>query len=503
MKLATQNKQCMINFRQLTMFNKIKITEILIMKLNSTNRFCLALVMFLGFSLSVQAGLPEFTTIVENSKNSVVNISTTTKAPKTVQKQSVPMPNFPEGSPLGELFDKFLNQGEGAVPRPDAQSLGSGFIISDDGFILTNHHVVAGADEVIVRLANRDEYVARIVGSDEASDVAVLKVEATNLEVLKFGSSDDLKVGEWVLAIGSPFGFDHSVTAGIVSAKGRSLPSDNYVPFIQTDVAINPGNSGGPLFNLDGEVIGINSQIYSRTGGFMGLSFAIPIELALNVANQIKETGQVSRGWLGVLIQEVTGELAESFGMSNPHGALVAKVLDSSPAANAGLQVGDVIVGFNGEKVIRSSNLPPLVGRSSVGENAQVTIIRNKKEQQIKVMIDELPTMNTQAAYSPKVEDKSHESVALGMSVEALSKDVKSQFKIPAGVRVIDIDESGAAQDAGIQNGDVITMIDNKAISSLKDFEKITKDLAKGKSVALLVQRASGPVFLAIRPEDS
>lgn len=235
----------------------------------------------------------------------------------------------------------------------------------------------------------------------------------------------------------------------------------------------------------------------------MGLSFAIPIELALNVANQIKETGQVSRGWLGVLIQEVTGELAESFGMSNPHGALVAKVLDSSPAANAGLQVGDVIVGFNGNKVIRSSNLPPLVGRSSVGENAQVTIIRNKKVQQIKVMIDELPTMNTQAAYSPKVEDKSHESVVLGMSVEALSKDVKSQFKIPAGVRVIDIDESGAAQDAGIQNGDVITMIDNKAISSLKDFEKITKDLAKGKSVALLVQRVSGPVFLAIRPEDS
>jgi len=476
---------------------------ILIMKLNSINRFCLTLVIFLGLSFSVQAGLPDFTEIVENSKNSVVNISTTTKAPQANSKRSAPMPNFPEGSPLGELFEKFLQPGQGSPPRRDAQSLGSGFIISDDGFILTNHHVVAGADEVIVRLANRDEYVAKIVGSDEASDVAVLKVDATNLEVLKFGDSDDLKVGEWVLAIGSPFGFDHSVTAGIVSAKGRSLPSDNYVPFIQTDVAINPGNSGGPLFNLSGEVIGINSQIYSRTGGFMGLSFAIPIELALNVANQIKETGQVSRGWLGVLIQEVTGELAESFGMSNPHGALVAKVLDSSPAEKAGLQVGDVIVGFNGKKVMRSSNLPPLVGRSTVGENAQVTILRNKKEQEIKVMIDELPTMATQAAYSPKVEDKPQESMALGMSVEALSKDEKSQLKLLAGVRVIDIKQSGAAQDAGIRNGDVITMIDNKAVSSLSDFDAVTKDLAMGKSVALLVQRPSGPVFLAIRPEDS
>ena len=473
------------------------------MKLNSIYPRLLAFGLMLGLSFSIQAALPEFTKIVENSTNSVVNISTTTKAPKTNSKQPSPMPNFPEGSQLGELFEKFFKHGEGGAPRRDAQSLGSGFIISDDGFILTNHHVVAGADEVIVRLANRDEYVARIIGSDEASDVAVLKVDATNLEVLKFGDSDELKVGEWVLAIGSPFGFDHSVTAGIVSAKGRSLPSDNYVPFIQTDVAINPGNSGGPLFNLEGEVIGINSQIYSRTGGFMGLSFAIPIELALNVANQIKETGRVSRGWLGVLIQEVTGELAESFGMSNPYGALVAKVLDYSPAAKAGLQAGDVIVAFNDKKVIRSSNLPPLVGRSTVGENARVTIIRDKKERQIKVMIDELPTVETQATYSPKIEEKPQKSSALGMSVEALSASAKKQLKIPAGVRVIDIGQSGAAQDAGIQTGDVITMIDNKAVSSLSDFDGITDDLKTGKSVALLVQRASGPVFLAIRPEDS
>ena len=250
------------------------------------------------------------------------------------------------------------------VQRPGNNNSFSGFIISKDGYILTNHHVIEGADEVVVRLANREEYVATIVGSDKASDIAVLKVDGKNLPVLKFGDSDSLKVGEWVLAIGSPFGFDHSVTAGIVSAIGRSLPSDNYVPFIQTDVAINPGNSGGPLFNLDGEVIGINSQIYSRTGGFMGLSFAIPIEMAVDVASQIKDKGSVSRGWLGVLIQEVTRELAESFGMDNPQGALVAKDLQSSPAEEAGLQVGDVIVEFNGKKVMRSSSLPPAVFRS-------------------------------------------------------------------------------------------------------------------------------------------
>ena len=302
------------------------------------------IILIVGLPFAAQAALPDFTVIVENAKNSVVNISTKTKAKKSSSNESLTIPNLPEGSPFGELFEKFFKPDEFGGQRRDAQSLGSGFIISADGYILTNHHVIAGADEVIVRMANRNEYVARIIGSDEASDVAVLKVDAEDLPVLEFGDSDEVKVGEWVLAIGSPFGFDHSVTAGIVSAKGRSLPSDNYVPFIQTDVAINPGNSGGPLFNLKGKVIGINSQIYSRTGGFMGLSFAIPIEMAVDVASQIRESGQVSRGWLGVLIQEVTRELAESFGMDSPHGALVAKVLPDSPAESADLQVGDVIV---------------------------------------------------------------------------------------------------------------------------------------------------------------
>ncbi|MCP4980978.1 MAG: DegQ family serine endoprotease [Gammaproteobacteria bacterium] len=471
------------------------------MKLISRHIYQTIIVILLGMPLVVQAALPDFTVIVDQAKDSVVNISTKTRAKSSEQKE-YNIPELPEGSPFGELFEKFFDRDDLERRRRDAQSLGSGFIISDDGYILTNHHVISGADEVIVRMSNRKEYVARIVGSDEASDVAVLKVDADDLPVLKFGDSDEIKVGEWVLAIGSPFGFDHSVTAGIVSAKGRSLPSDNYVPFIQTDVAINPGNSGGPLFNLDGEVIGINSQIYSRTGGFMGLSFAIPIEMAVDVASQLKETGTVSRGWLGVLIQEVTRELAESFGMENPHGALVAKVLDDSPAAAAGLEVGDVIIEFNGKKVMRSSGLPPLVGRAKVGQEASVTVIRNKKRRNIGVQIAELPGAITQAAYNPE-EDVMKEESALGMKVEELSSNARKRLKISSGVQVVEVDAASPASDAGILKGDVITMIDNREIDSINDFEVVTDELKSGKSVALLVQRRAGPVFLAIRPEDS
>lgn len=471
------------------------------MKLISKQFYRIFIIVAFSLPLVAQAALPEFTKIVEEAKDSVVNISTKTRA-KRSNSQQFSIPELPEGSPFGELFEKFFDQDEFNRKRRDSQSLGSGFIISNDGYILTNHHVIAGADEVIVRMSNRKEYVAKVIGSDEASDIAVLKVEADSLPVLEFGDSDELKVGEWVLAIGSPFGFDHSVTAGIVSAKGRSLPTDNYVPFIQTDVAINPGNSGGPLFNLEGEVVGINSQIYSRTGGFMGLSFAIPIEMAVDVATQIKETGSVSRGWLGVLIQEVTRELAESFGMENPHGALVSKVLNDSPAAAAGLEVGDVIVEFNGKKVMRSSSLPPLVGRAKVGKPAQVIVIRNKKRQRIGITIAQLPISITQAAYTPEA-DATGEDFALGMKVEDLGSTAGKRLKIEHGVQVIEVDEYGPASDAGILKGDVITMIDNHDVESVDDFENITDTLKSGKSVALLVQRRSGPVFLAIRPEDS
>ena len=458
------------------------------------------LVTLLSLPLAAQAALPEFTGIVEDAKDSVVNISTKTHS-KRSSSPGDGMPEISPDTPFGELFEKFFDPDDFNRRRRDGQSLGSGFIISDDGYILTNHHVIAGADEVIVRMSSRKEYVARIIGSDEASDIAVLKVEADDLPVLEFGDSDALKVGEWVLAIGSPFGFDHSVTAGIVSAKGRSLPTDNYVPFIQTDVAINPGNSGGPLFNLEGEVVGINSQIYSRTGGFMGLSFAIPIELAVDIATQIKETGTVSRGWLGVLIQEVTRELAESFGMENPHGALVSKVLDDSPAADAGLRVGDVIVEFNGKMVTRSSALPPLVGRAKVGVEADVTVIRDRERQNIGVKIAQLPTSITQAAYSPE-EDTARGS-ALGLKVEPLDSTARKRLKIENGVQVAEVEDIGPASEAGVVKGDVITMIDNREIESVEDFKTIAQSLESGKSVALLVQRRSGPVFLAIRPEDS
>ena len=471
------------------------------MRTYTLNLFSALVLILMSFQVSAQ--LPDFTGIVEQAKDSVVNISTSKKASKSELKKHLDIPKLPEGSPFGELFKKFFDhEGKGFGQR-ETSSLGSGFIISKDGYILTNHHVVAEADEVIVRLSNREEFVATIIGSDKDSDVALIKIESDDdLPVLQFGDSNKLKVGEWVLAIGSPFGFDHTVTAGIVSAKGRSLPSDNYVPFIQTDVAINPGNSGGPLFNMDGEVIGINSQIYSRSGGFMGLSFAIPIEMAVDVAEQLKNTGSVSRGWLGVLIQEVTRDLAETFGMKNPHGALIARVLEDSPAEKAGLQVGDVIVEFNGKKVARSSSLPPLVGRTPVGEKARVKIIRDQKKQIVKVKIEQLPNDLTQA----KAEDEEEAEVkksALGLSIKDLDKKTKKALKVDSGVLVIEIEQDGPAKEAGIRKGDVISMIDNHSFDSVEEFNELVDELTPGKSVAILIQRRSGPVFLAIKPQDS
>ena len=347
----------------------------------------------LGSGTAFARSLPDFTELVERNRAAVVNISTTQRRPAASGRPSMPrgfeIPDLPEDSPFREFFRRFF--GEGEIEEFDAQSLGSGFIISADGFIISNNHVVRNADEIIVRLSDRREYQARVVGTDEPSDVAVLKIDAEGLPVARLGTGYELKVGEWVLAIGSPFGFDHSVTAGIVSAKGRSLPRENYVPFIQTDVAINPGNSGGPLFNLDGEVVGVNSQIFSRTGGFMGLSFAIPIDVAMEVADQLRETGRVSRGWLGVLIQDVTRELAESFSMAKPQGALVAKVLEGSPAKRAGFEVGDILLSFDERSIERSSDLPPIVGRTRVGREVPVEILRGGQSMTLMVITDELP----------------------------------------------------------------------------------------------------------------
>lgn len=446
--------------------------------------------------------LPDFTDIAAKTSPAVVNISTM----QTIKKQQRPqmphgdMPQAPDGTPFDEFFRRFFGEpppGGGDGEEYSDRSLGSGFIISADGYILTNDHVIRDADEVIVRLSTRQELVAKVVGSDARSDVALLKIDAKNLPTVKIGHSANLKVGEWVLAIGSPFDFDHSVTAGIVSAVGRSLPNENYVPFIQTDVAINPGNSGGPLFNMEGEVVGINSQIYSRTGGFMGLSFTIPIDLAMEVIDQLKNKGSVTRGWLGILIQDVTRELAESFGMDRPGGALVAQVLADSPAEKAGIKVGDVVTEFNNTPITDSASLPPIVGRLQVGQEASVKILRDGKARTVRVKIGELPPEE-----DIKLADTGHEGAGdnrLGAVVSDLTAEQRGALeKKKSGVFVEDVND-GPARSAGLRRGDIILMLNNVDVKNVNHFRQLAKDLPAGKSIPMLVQRGSGPMFLALK----
>jgi serine protease Do len=367
--------------------------------------------------------------------------------------------------------------------------------------VLTNNHVIEGADEIVVRLIDRRELTAELIGADPRSDLALLKVDAKDLPTVQIGHSKSLKVGEWVLAIGSPFGFDYSVTAGIVSAKGRSLPTengDNYVPFIQTDVAINPGNSGGPLFNLDGEVVGINSQIYTRSGGFMGVSFAIPIDVAMEVVEQLKAHGRVSRGWLGVMIQEVDRNLAESFGLDKPSGALVADVVPGSPAQASGLQAGDIIVEFDGTDIDRSADLPHLVGRTRVGSTTELGVVRGGDRIIVEVVIGELSD-----AQGRQVGGRSDSSAPsrLGLVVEPLTDTLRERIGGDNGVLVASVD--GAAQTAGIQVGDVITMLDNERVDSVATFKDIAEELQPGHSVPVLVVRGRTPSFLALHVPDS
>ncbi len=444
------------------------------------------------------AQLPDFTRMVEANGKAVVNISTSQKSQTLQGKMEVP--EMPQDVPpqLEEFFRHFFQDpGRGYAPR-QSKSLGSGFIISNDGYVITNHHVVSNADEIIVKLKDRRELEAKLIGSDESTDIALLKVEAKNLPVIKIGSTEKLKVGEWVLAIGSPFGFEQSVTAGIVSAKGRSLPGGNYVPFIQTDVAINPGNSGGPLFNMDGEVVGVNSQIYSRSGGYMGLSFAIPMDVAMNVVEQIKSTGKVARGWLGVQIQDVTRELAESFDMDRPHGALVARVVEESPAADADIEIGDIVVEFDGKIIDTSAELPPVVGLTPVGEKVKVKIIRNGRKKTIRVKVGELPASEMQAA-SP-VQEKSNNRLALVVS--ELSKEQRKQSGVEEGGVLVKDVKAGAARDVGIRSGDVILRIGSQQIEDVEHFEDVVSELPTGKSIALLVQRRGSPKFMALKLSD-
>lgn len=449
-----------------------------------------ALMLWLIPQVATARELPDFTKLVDANAPAVVNISTVgeVRRPRRTQR--------PRNEDLEEFFRFFMPPERGRnIP---SRSLGSGFIISDDGYILTNNHVVDGATEIIVRLSDRRELVAELVGQDARSDLAVLKVTTEDdLPIVEIGRSQNLKVGEWVLAIGSPFGFDYSVTAGIVSAKGRSLPTaqnENYVPYIQTDVAINPGNSGGPLFNLDGEVVGINAQIYSNSGGFMGVSFAIPIDVAMEVADQLRDGGRVSRGWLGVMIQEVSRDLAESFGLDRPHGALITKVFPDTPAAAGGLRSGDIITSFNGHKIERSSELPQHVGRVRAGSATEVELMRDRKKMTLDIKVGELADL---AQDGSRPRSGGAGSGALGLAVEELSQEELSRLEIGGGVRVRSV--PSGVDDASVRPGDVILSLNNVNIAGVDEFRDVEEALAPGRRVPVLVMRGQNPLYLSIR----
>jgi len=445
--------------------------------------------------------LPDFTKLVEDNKASIVNISTVRKK----NNSNSVNPDI-QNEELNDFLKKFF--GDKGFEEPNkkkpkrSQSMGSGFVYSSNGYIITNHHVIADADQIIVKLNDKRELDAKLIGSDPSSDIALLKIKAKNLKPVKIGKSENVKVGQWVLAIGSPFGFESTVTAGIVSAIGRSLPNDNYVPFIQTDVAINPGNSGGPLFNLNGEVIGINAQIFSRSGGFMGLSFAIPMDVADNVVTQIKKSGKVSRGWLGVYIQEVTNNLAKSFGMKNPSGALISKIISGGPASKSDLKVGDIILKFDNKKIDTSSSLPPIVGNTRVGKNVNIEILRNGKRKKIKFKVEELP-VQTASKNIKKNNPKKISKNILGMTIENMSDEDRKILGIDndLGVKVREV-SGNPAYESGLLKNDIIYQISGKNVMSVKQFEGIIKKMKKGDFASLLVRRSQGnSIYLAIKIE--
>ncbi|MBB3191075.1 DegQ family serine endoprotease [Halomonas cerina] len=440
--------------------------------------------------------LPDFTELVEEAAPGVVNISTT----RLVEGRS-PFHNF-GGQEVPEIFRHFFGDrfpippGSGPGRSEERQSLGSGFVIDEDGYIMTNAHVVDGADEIVVRLNDRRELQAELVGVDAKTDVAVLKVDAVNLPTLALGDSDGLKVGQWVAAIGSPFGFDYSVTAGIISAIDRTLPRDAYVPFIQTDVAINPGNSGGPLFNLEGEVIGVNSQILTRSGGYMGLSFAIPINVAMDVADQLRNEGSVSRGWLGVMIQPVSRDLAESFGMDSPKGALIADLDPDGPAAQGGLEAGDIILEVNGREVAQSSTLPRLIGQVAPGNEVELTLLRDGERRELSVTLGDWPEAPGRDS------DQDENPTRLGIAVQPLQEGERRQLGIEAGVRVVQIDPNGAAAAAGIRAGDVLVSIDHRAVESPEQLTELVGTLPEDRAVPVRLYREGRSLFVAMRLSD-
>ncbi|MCB5186982.1 DegQ family serine endoprotease [Methylobacillus caricis] len=447
--------------------------------------------------------LPDFTELAEKQGAAVVNISVTQIA-QTGPTGGSPFQGMPDDEALNEFFRRFGIPGfpggqggqGGQPPGYKSQSLGSGFILSSDGYILTNAHVVREADEVIVKLNDKREFKAKIIGADRRTDVALLKIEATGLPKVAIGNPEQLKVGEWVVAIGSPFGLESTLTAGVVSAKGRALPQENFVPFIQTDVAINPGNSGGPLFNLKGEVVGINSQIYSRTGGYMGLSFSIPIDVAIEVSNQLKASGRVARGWLGIGIQEITKDLAESFGMKNTSGALVAGIEKGSPAEKGGLEAGDVVLKFDGKPVTTSSDLPRIVGATKPGKQVAVEVLRKGSSKLLNITLGEMPVDKDEVAVTPQPNAKP-ESNRLGLTLRELTPQQRRSLNGRNGLLVVDA--QGPAAQAGIRRGDLVLGFNNTEVQTLEQFGKQINAVPAGKTVALLVQRGDNTLYVPVK----
>ena len=430
--------------------------------------------------------LPDFVQLVEKYGKGVVNISTVREA--RVVEGADPF-GFDERH--AEIFRRFgfpFPFGGGPRQEPERRGTGSGFIISADGLILTNHHVVDGADEIKVRLTDNREFTGKVLGSDAKTDIAVVKIEAKDLPYLTMGNSDELKVGEWVAAIGSPFGLDNTVTSGIVSAKSRKLPSDQYVPFIQTDVAVNPGNSGGPLFNMKGEVVGINSQIFSTSGGFMGLSFAIPSNLAMQIKDQLVKNGKVTRGRIGVVIQSVTQDLAESFGMKAPKGAIVSQVEKDGPAAKAGLQEGDIITAVNGKAIDDSVDMPVIIGRMAPGSIAKLSNIRNNKDKTLDDKVEEAPNESASSNAS-----KTAAANKLGVTVRPLNDEEKAKAETEG---LLVTESTGAARKAGIREGDIIVNVNGVKIKKTDDLARV---LEKNKNLRVLVQRRDGRIFIPVR----
>jgi serine protease Do len=440
--------------------------------------------------------LPDFSPLVEKYGPAVVNVEVVEKAQPTTGGGP---PGLSPNDPFYDFFRRFGIPGPDQAPRgnqPPMRGAGSGFIVSADGYILTNTHVVLNADEVTVRLTDRREFQAKVIGADERTDVAVIKISASNLPTVKMGDPTKIKPGQWVLAIGSPFGFENSATAGIISATSRSLPSDNYVPFIQTDVAVNPGNSGGPLFNMAGEVVGINSQIFSRTGGYMGVSFAIPIDVARNVEDQLIKTGRVVRGRIGVTIQDVNAQLAESFGLDRPRGALVSSVEKDGPAAKAGLQPGDVILGVNGHPIEHYGELSGAVAAMKPGTDTTLQVWRNGKQQNVSVKIAELKEQQQTAKGGGKPHGRSTDQASqLGLTVRQLEPQEKEQAQTQGSLVVEDV--TGPAAAAGVQPGDIILGVNGKRVKTVKELQDAAK--SAGKNVALLIQREDAQIFVPLR----